>query len=117
MSLSTVADYVNSTRIMLQDQKAGAYRYTDAEIILALNYALLETRRIRPDMYIGYPKVPVQSFTVNDATPVLFEESYRMALVYFMAGYTQLKDDETNQDTRATIFMNKFVAQLTKIEA
>lgn len=113
-TLDTVQKFVTESRVLLQDT-VEPYRYATSEIIEALNIAVLEARRLRPDMFIGsFSSLPSYS-SVNDT--VTLEPMYRPSFVYYIAGRMQLRDDETAQDQRATILMNKFVAQLLAVQA
>lgn len=117
MALDTVADYVVEVRRLLQDTVLP-YRYTDANMVSALNMGLLEARRLRPDLFLSSGlRSTVPSFSGIDLSAVPMDVQYRAALVYYMAGQTQLMDEETTQDQRATIFLNKFVSQLLTIAA
>lgn len=111
-ALATVSDYVTQARVLLQDTIAGPYRYSDDELVAALNIAMIEIRRIRPDIFIATTTTP--SFvTPVDATAVSVDEQYRLAVLYFVCGYAQLRDAEDTQDARAGVFMQKFTSTLT----
>lgn len=113
-TLDTVQKLVTESRVLLQDT-VTPYRYADNELIQALNIAVLEARRLRPEMFLGqYSNLP--SFTTL-ADTVSLEPMYRPSFVYYMAGRMQLRDDETAQDTRAAALLNKFVSQLLTIAA
>ena len=49
-ALDTVADYVNYARVLLQDQVNSPYRYPDADLLMALNMAFPEAKKLRPEM-------------------------------------------------------------------
>ncbi len=106
----TVGKIIDAARILLQDTRAGAYRYDDPSLILHLQDAILEARRIRPDLFL--PNYTIPEVTAR-ADAFTLETMYRPAFVYYVAGKAQLRDDETGQDGRATVLLNKFVAQLT----
>jgi hypothetical protein len=110
VALSTTSDYGAAARILLQDQTAPL-RYPDTDLALALSIALEEAHRLRPDLFLGITSVP--TYTALDTTAVTMDERYRMALVYYIAGWTQMRDDEYTQDGRAGVFLQKFVAILT----
>jgi hypothetical protein len=40
-----------------------------------------------------------------------------MAFIYYICGQAQLRDDEPNQDGRASAFMNKFISQMLSIQS
>jgi hypothetical protein len=50
MALDVVQDYTKEVRRILQDAVAP-YRYTDDNLVSALNMGLLEARRLRPDFF------------------------------------------------------------------
>ena len=113
-TLSTVEAYISQARVLLQDTVDLPYRYADAELIDALNRGLLEIRRIRPDLMLQYVTSSVPTIATG-AVPL--DEQYRTALLYYIVGQAQLRDDENTQDARATVFLNKFVAQLLTIQS
>ncbi len=117
MALDTVADYLNSARVLLQDTLAP-YRYTDAELVNGLNLGLLEVRRLRPDLLKAYFRTAIPTYSaLTPADAVSFEPGYRVALLYYICGQAQLRDDENTQDARATVFLNKFTSQMLTINA
>jgi hypothetical protein len=114
-TLATVQDYVTAARALLQDTDSAAYRYENSEYLRALNMGLLEARRIRPDLYIGIDDEDIQSFSVVDTTAVTFDVQFRSALLYYVMGQVQIRDDEEVTDARASQFLNKFAAQLLTV--
>lgn len=116
-TLATVADYVRNARVLLQDTVAD-YRYSDTELVEGLNLGLLEMRRVRADLLRSYFKTDVPSFSASAmATSVPVDQQYRVALLYYICGQAQLRDDEDTQGARATAFLNKFVAQLLTVQS
>ena len=114
MALDTVSDYVGRARVLLQDT-VSPYRYSDADLVENLNMAMLEARRLRPDLFIGRSDDLPDFGATSDSTAVDIDAMYRMALLYYICGQAQLRDEEDTQDARATIFLNKFVAQMLTI--
>ena len=110
-ALDTVQDYVNGARILLQDQVAP-YRYPDDDLVAALSYAMLEARKLRPDLFLNSSP---QNFTTNDTTAVGIDQQYRVAVLYYIVGHAQLRDDENTQDQRAAAFMSKFTSGLVAL--
>ena len=95
-------------RILLQDL-IEPYRFDDDELVGNLNAAIMDTRRLCPDLLMGYFGKPLpfyQSSSMTDS--VAFEQMYRMALVYHIAGYTQLQDNENVDDQRGATFMQRW---------
>lgn len=109
MALDTVADYVSLARTLLMDTYDGPYRYSDADLVTALNLSFMETKKVRPDLLIGKT---LPNFSANDTTAVDIDEMYRVPLVYYMCGHAQMRDEEGNQDARAAGFFSLFRAQM-----
>lgn len=117
MALDTVQDYVDRARVLLLDQ-IEPYRYETADLVEALNMGILEARRLRPDLLKSYFRSSLPDFSaaaMGDSVPI--DPQYRVAFVYYICGNAQLRDDENNQDSRSAAFLNKFVAQMTNIQA
>ena len=114
MALDVVQDYVNAARVLLQDTVAP-YRYDDASMIAELNNAILETKRVRPDLFFDYRgKNPYPTF-VALTDPVPFEDVYRPALTYYLVGKCTLRDEEDTDDKRGIGMVQKFTAQLISL--
>lgn len=117
MALDTVQDYIDRARVLLLDQ-IEPYRYTDEDLVEALNMGLLETRRLRPELVRSYFNTSIPDFSAADTSEVFpMDPQYRVAFVYYICGQAQMRDDEANQDSRATAFLNKFVAQMLTIQS
>lgn len=112
--LATVQDYITESRRLLQDI-AAPFRYPDADLLEALNIGLMEARRLRADLFLPLYDVPL--FTAVNSNPVTFDTMYRSALVYYIVGRAQLRDDEQTQDARAASLLTKFTAQMLNIGA
>lgn len=112
MTLNTVGDFVRRARVLLQDEIAP-YRYETPELIEALNEASLEARRLRPDFFLRTFNTATPKTYTSEADTVTIPEEYRTAFVYYIVGNAHLRDEEDTQDQRASVFLNKFVAQLT----
>lgn len=117
MALDTVQDYVDRARVLLQDQYEP-YRYPDSDLVEALSEAILEARRLRPDLLKPYFRTSLPDFSTSSMSQsVPIDPQYRVAFVYYICGQAQLRDDENTQDSRASVFLNKFVSQLLTIQA
>lgn len=117
MALDTVQDYIDRARVLLLDTVVP-YRYADADLVENLNMGILEARKLRPDLLSGYFQTSLPDFsTANMNATVDFDPQYRVALVYYICGQAQLRDDENVQDSRAALFLNKFTGQLLSIVA
>jgi hypothetical protein len=113
-ALSTIDDYIDDGRTLLQDT-ISPYRYSDTSLIVAMNVALLEGRRLRPDLFV-YNKAcgptGVQSFQDKDGTVLVMEEQFRLAFLHGMVAHALERDQEDIQDARAAAFMGIFNAIL-----
>ena len=114
MALDTVQDYVTEARTLLQDS-ATPYRYDDPSMINELNLAILEAKRLRPDLFLTYRgKNPYPTFvSLTDAVP--FEDVYKPALTYYLVGKCTLRDEEDTDDKRGIGMVQKFTAQLISL--
>lgn len=52
-----ITDYIVEARILLQDVDPP-YRYLDSDLVLAFNAAVMESRKLRPDMWLGCATLP-----------------------------------------------------------
>ena len=107
-ALETVADYVSDVRTLLQDVIAP-YRYDDPSLLVALNVTLLETRRLRADLFVFKHHEAVPAFGPNvDDTEVDIEPPFRLAVAFGMAAHALARDQEDIQDARSATFMKVF---------
>lgn len=109
MALDTVEEIISQTRVLLQDEIAP-YRYADEDLLIALNLGISEASRYRPDFWINST---VPSYSTVDATALVLPTSYRVPFLYFMVGWSQLRDEEDVTDTRASGFLQSFRQILT----
>lgn len=116
MALTTVGDYKAAARTLLQDTYAGSggasYRYSDASLLEALNLAIGEVARLRPDLLFKLLRNGVPYYS-NDLTTVDLDARYATSLLMFITGWAQLRDQEEGQDQRAAGLITKFGQQLT----
>jgi hypothetical protein len=111
----TPATLLGMVRTLLQDTDITAeYRYSTPSLIENLNMGLLEMYRIRPDIFLAN-KFVVPVFPVSDTIPdgsFIIEDQFVPALVYYVVGMTQMRDDEGTQDARGSNFLGKFTSML-----
>lgn len=108
--MKTVADYIKSARIQLQDEVDSPYRYSDEELKLAFDLAFDEAYRIRPDMFIRNEPDSIVASPTSYEPPV--PRGYQSAFLYYITGHVQLRDQEETTDSRASAMLSKFTAQL-----
>jgi hypothetical protein len=110
-TLITVANYISAARTLLQDNVDAPYRYSSADIVEGLNLALMEARRLRPDLFLVNPTVPQYEATAETAQ-VAMDQQYRLPVLYYIVGHSQLRDEEDTQDNRAVLFTTQFAQKL-----
>jgi len=104
-----VSVLVSRVRETLQDMDLD--RYTDARIIAALNLGILDTRRIRPDYFIGRFAQP--AYQIVAATEEFdLPETLIPSLIRFAVGWVELADDEYATDGRAAAMLKMFEGDL-----
>lgn len=110
-ALETVQDYITDARVLMQDAVVP-YRYDDASLLTGLNLALLEARRLRPDLFLGDLTTTrldnVQFFNVVDTTAVEMEPPFRLAILSGLVAHALLRDQEDIQDERTLQMMTFF---------
>lgn len=116
MALDTVGQIVARARTLLQDT-VEPFRYPTPDLISALNEACMEAKRLRPDLYLRTLNLtmPVFAAEADAVTDAKIPTEYRPAFVYYIVGNAQLQDEEDVQDQRATVFLNKFTAQMLQV--
>lgn len=113
----TLGTIVAEARTLLQDEVEvdGTFRYSDDEMFENINGALLEVRAKRPDLFLDMglrAALPTYSAAVDMGTAFPLDESVYTAVLYYVVGRTELREDTFAVDGRATVLMNKFVSQL-----
>lgn len=108
-ALDTVGKITDYARVLLQDT-LEPFRYPTADLINNLNAGLLDARRLRPDLFL-YTPTDVPSYSATSEI-VDIDQQYRMALVYYVAGQAQLRDEEDVTDARAAAFIDRFTTTL-----
>jgi hypothetical protein len=113
--LDSVQSYVDEVRTLLLD-KRKPYRYSDSEVLTALNTALAEARRLRADLFVYRHGNRVPYFTAISGETVPIDTQFRLAFVYGIAGHVLERDDEDVQDQRAASFTTQFYSILIGIQ-
>lgn len=118
----TLDNLVDEVRLMLKDRRPP-YRYTQADILEAINSAFGELMRVRPDIFYGccadengtieLPDFDEADLAVTpDPTPFPIELTYFMPIVFYSVGKLQLGDDEFAIDNRAMSLLGAFRQQV-----
>jgi hypothetical protein len=120
-ALQLVSDYLTDARVLLQDQ-ISPFRYPDSDLVVALNVALQDARRIRPDIFLsGSLRHDVLRFigiysSTNETQAVNIEESFRPTVLLGMVAHALARDQEDTQDARAAMFRQYFVGGLRGLD-
>lgn len=115
-ALATVGQYIAECRVLLQD-KFSPFRYSDEEIVTGLSIGLQEVARLRADLLLPDFTIPEAAFPVVPSFPIPLDPMYRSALIYYVVGRMQLRDDEQTTDQRAAAMLQKFTQQLLVINS
>jgi hypothetical protein len=112
MSFS-LASVLRQVRTIIQDEDGE--RYTNQQLIDALNMAIAEMKRIRPDITSLHGTVTGYPFSVGDANDRVLlpvDDEYLAPVVGFISGWVELSDDEFTVDSRASQLLQRFQTQL-----
>lgn len=104
-NLMSVEQLIKGARTLLLD-KVRPYRYTDTSLVAALNLAILEMRRVRPDLFLLRYRIDPPQFEAVSGQSLEIEPQFRLAVEYYTAGHALLRDQEDVQDKRATTFLD-----------
>lgn len=114
----SVEQILSGARYILQDEVLP-YRNSVNDLLSALNGGLYELKRIRPDAWLAnfgigqelpqYTDTPLDLAMVIPINPMFYQ-----SLIYFVAGYAELKDDEYTVDSRASLLLKAFGDTNTK---
>jgi hypothetical protein len=117
MALDTLTDYLSEARILLQDQQVPV-RYKDHELVSALNIALMEARRIRPDLFLAAAPAAITVPSIGATDPMSsIDVQYRTPLLYYVAGHALERDEEEGAAQRAMSYKQRFVSMLLAVGA
>ncbi len=105
--LNTVESLVADVRTLLLDV-VQPYRYEDTELLVALNTALLEGRRLRADLFVTRWGSNVPFYGAVSGDEFCVEAQFRLAFVFGVCAHALLRDDEDVQDQRASTFLARF---------
>jgi hypothetical protein len=104
-----VSDLIIAVRETLQDMDGD--RYADLRIMRALNFGILETRRKRPDYWIGRYHEETQ-LLIDVTAAVSLPDDVLTAAITYAIGWIEMGDDEYSEDGRAVAMMKKFATDL-----
>jgi hypothetical protein len=108
---------VANVRELLQDKQVP-YRNATVEIVGVLNIALVEARKLRPDLYLPELASYEPSFFIEadlglePPTAFPIDPMYFAAIVEYIVGYISMEDDEFAVGGRAVTLLNRFAQKL-----
>ena len=109
----TVGQVILAARAIVQDTVAP-YRYSDTDLAGYVSEALTEARRVRPDLFLGSLRSAIPIYTSADlAVAIPLPDSYFSQIVNYVAGRTDLREDQFAQDGRAMTLITSFGISLT----
>jgi hypothetical protein len=106
---------VSTVRDLLQDTQ-DPYRNTDAKVVSALNIALVEARKLRPDLFIpnlaSYTPPGLITDDIGNDVDLPIDPMYSTAVVEYVTGFLSMEDDEFAVGGRAVTLLNRFAQKL-----
>lgn len=107
-----VSEVITQARYILGDTQMP-YRYTQAELVLHVNSAVGEVKRVRPDHFDGTQDDDLQFVAEEDPFPL--QDLLFIPCVFYVAGTAELTDDEHVNSSRAAGGVQRFYAALTSV--
>lgn len=113
----TPSTILQTARDLLQDTVSGAYRYSDDDLYRAMNMALQNARRVRPDLFLwnGVLSEPPRVNSGNAGTPLSIDSQFEDAFVMYVTGAAELREDQFTNDGRAATLLNQFRSALMAV--
>lgn len=115
----SIDDVITEVRALVNDSMEP-FRFTDALLVQLMNTALRELYRLRPDAYIGnFTQGTLGNNAINtystadlDLDPAtafpVDDRLFFSPVVLYVAGKTELSDDEFTDDNRAMTVLKAF---------
>ena len=109
----TVQQVIEAARGIVQDAREP-YRYSTSDLAGYVSEAMAEARRARPDLFMTTLRDPLPVYTASTLTAIIpLPDSYFSQVVNYVAGRTDLREDEFAQDGRAITLIQAFGVSLT----
>lgn len=106
----TVGFALSEIKSLAQDE--DTVRYTQQRYFNALNIALAEGFRLRPEFFRNQAVPPIYEIG-DDALTLAWPPQYIQPLILYCVGHLELTDAQGNEDPRAAALMTAFVQKLT----
>jgi hypothetical protein len=114
--MATFQTVINDSRVLLNDEVSALnpdIRYTEAQLLGYAKSALIEARRVRPDLFLSNLTTSFSSYTTASTVPI--PDEYLIALVDYVVHRAELRDDEFTVDGRSSVLLQKFKSSLLGI--
>jgi hypothetical protein len=114
--MATFQTVMDDSRILLNDEITALNptpRYTEAQLMSYARSALIEARRVRPDLFLSNLTTSFASYTAASTIPI--SDDYLLAMVDYVVHRAELRDDEFAVDGRSASLYQKFKAGLLGI--
>lgn len=99
-------------------QTDGQFRYTDAEVYAAINDALQQLRMRRPDAFLGMGLrnvLPLYNSATDAAVFFPLDNIYYPAVLWYVVGRLEMKEDTFADDKRAATLMQQFSMMIMSV--
>jgi len=106
--MATFQNVMDDARIILNDEVSELNpipRYTEAQLLSYARSALIEARRVRPDLFLSNLTTSFASYTVSTTIPI--SDDYLLAMVDYVVHRAELRDDEFAVDGQKSIEFKK----------
>lgn len=106
--MATMQSVVDLARVLLND--AGKDRYSDPDLLAAVNSGVTLAYRLRPDLFFATAGTSPAALALGDTFPlsVLYEDP----VAIYAAGRVQLRDTEDTEESKAIAFTSSLRAAL-----
>ncbi len=109
-----ISNVFSLSRDLLNDSRPPV-RWSDAFLVGFLNQALLETKRLRSDLFISSAGVVIEYTDADAALTFPIDDTYLMPIVEFVVGMVELSDDEYATDGKAVAMLTVFARALSGV--
>lgn len=114
--MATFQTVMDDARVILNDQITALNpdpRYTEAQLMSYARSALIEARRVRPDLFLSNLTTSFAAYTAASTIPI--SDDYLLPLVDYVVHRAELRDDEFAVDGRSATLYQKFKSGLLGI--
>ena len=114
--MATFQNVMDDARVLLNDEITALNpdpRYTEAQLMSYARSALIEARRVRPDLFLSYLTTSFAAYTASSTIPI--SDDYLLPLVDYVVHRAELRDDEFAVDGRSATLYQKFKSGLLGI--